>query len=505
MIRRNIQESVRQAMADTPVVLLNGARQTGKTTLAQAIAARTGAQYFTLDDAATLALAVGDPAGFIRNLPGPVVLDEIQKAPDLFPAIKLAVDRDRRPGRFLLTGSANVMTLPRLSESLAGRMEVIPLFPFSAGELAGGREGFLPRLFEGTIAKAKPPSAAGRSAGAIGARRLSGSDPAQGRRPPGGVVCLLHFHDPATGRARPGAGGRAARLAEPAQAAGRPRVRLAEPRRRGPRCRPAAHHADPLSGPAGNRVPRPSSAGLVAPIWASVWSRRPSCTWWTPVWPAICIGADAQRLSEDRPLLGRLLETFVVGELRKQVSWTDPRTALYHFRTAAGSEVDVVLEKADGTVAAVEVKASATVAASDFAALKALRDQLGRRFRAGVVLYLGDQVVPFGDKLWLVPLPALVGAVKAPAAPRCGVGDDGGRPSHPPAPGDSGARPPVAGTTLPPCATAGTAAPGTLRRCISRCGIGTSIPASARPFCTWTARSLRTSSQSACRSSRPEG
>ncbi len=115
MIRRHIEDSVRRAMIDTPVVLLNGARQTGKTTLAQAMATGAGAQYFTLDDSATLALAAGDPSGFIRNLTGPVVLDEIQKAPDLFPAIKLAVDKDRQPGRFLLTGSANVMTLPRLS------------------------------------------------------------------------------------------------------------------------------------------------------------------------------------------------------------------------------------------------------------------------------------------------------------------------------------------------------------------------------------------------------
>jgi hypothetical protein len=119
------------------------------------------------------------------------------------------------------------------------------------------------------------------------------------------------------------------------------------------------------------------------------------------------IGANAQRVAEDRPLFGRLLETFVVGELRKQVSWTDPQSALYHFRTAGGSEVDVVLEKADGSVAAIEVKASATVSASDFAALRTLRDQLGKRFHSGVVLYTGDQFVPFGDKLMLAPLPAL--------------------------------------------------------------------------------------------------
>jgi uncharacterized protein len=121
------------------------------------------------------------------------------------------------------------------------------------------------------------------------------------------------------------------------------------------------------------------------------------------------IGADIQRLKEDRPLMGRILETFVVGELRKQLSWNEPRASLFHFRTTAGSEVDVILERPDGSVAAVEVKSGATVSASDFAALKLIRDQLGNRLRTGVVLYSGDELLPFGDKLWLVPLPALWG------------------------------------------------------------------------------------------------
>jgi len=119
------------------------------------------------------------------------------------------------------------------------------------------------------------------------------------------------------------------------------------------------------------------------------------------------LGANARRLAEDRTLLGRLLESFVVGELRKQGSWADPRTTLYHFRTATGSEADVILEKPDGSVAAIGVKSGVTVGASDFTALKALRDQPGKQFKAGVVLYLGEQIVPFGDKLWLVPVPAL--------------------------------------------------------------------------------------------------
>lgn len=406
MTRRHIEDSVRRALADTPVVLLNGARQTGKTTLAQVMAAETGAQYFTLDDAATLALAAGDPAGFIRNLPGAVVLDEIQKAPDLFPAIKLAVDKKRTPGRFLLTGSANVMTLPRLSESLAGRMEIIPLFPFSAGELAGRREGFVKRLFDGGIAKSKPAPAAGD----LPARLARGGYPeatqreAEGRRSAwfASYISTILQRD-VRDLARVDAlhslpnllkllAARASgllNLAEVGRGAGLPHTTLT---------RYLAlletvflvHRLPAWSPNLGKRLVKAPKLHLV--------DTGLACH---------LIGADAKRLAEDRTLLGSILETFVVGELRKQLSWADSRAALYHFRTAGGSEVDVVLEKADGSVAGVEVKAGATVAAADFAALQELRDQLGKRFRAGVVLHGGDQVVPFGDKLWLVPLPAL--------------------------------------------------------------------------------------------------
>jgi predicted AAA+ superfamily ATPase len=406
MIQRHIQESIRRAMTDTPVVLLNGARQTGKTTLAQAMAAGTGGQYFTLDDSATLALAAGDPSGFIRNLTGPVILDEIQKAPDLFPAIKLAVDKDRQPGRFLLTGSANVMTLPRLSESLAGRMEIIPLYPFSAGELVGAIEGFLPRLFAGTIGKSKPSSARDD----IAARLTRGGYPEAAQREADGRraawfasyistilqrdvrdlarVDALHSLPNLLKLLAARASG-LLNLADVGRDASLPHTTLT---------RYLAlletvflvHRLPAWSRNLGQRLVKAPKLHLV--------DTGLACH---------LLGADARRLSEDRPLLGRLLESFVVGELRKQLSWTDPQTTLYHFRTATGSEVDVVLEKPDGSVAAIEVKASATVAASDFAALKALRDQLGNQFRAGVVLYLGDQIVPFGDNLWLVPAPAL--------------------------------------------------------------------------------------------------
>ncbi|NGZ94692.1 MAG: hypothetical protein CV089_00915 [Nitrospira sp. WS110] len=406
MIQRHIMQSVQVAMADTPVVLLNGARQTGKTTLAQALAAKTGAQYFTLDDSATLALAAGDPAGFIRNLDGPVVLDEIQRAPDLFPAIKVSVDKNRQPGRFLLTGSANVMTLPRLSESLAGRMEVIPLFPFSTGELAGKREGFVKRLFDGTLAKVKPMS----TQDDLPARLTRGGYPeavqrdAKDRRSAwfASYISTILQRDvrdlarvdalhtlPNLLKLLAARTSGLMNLADVGRDAGLPHTTLT---------RYLAlletvflvHRVPAWSPNLGKRLVKAPKLHLV--------DTGLTCH---------LIGADVRRLSEDRALLGRLLETYVVGELRKQLSWTDPHTSLYHFRTAIGLEVDVVLEKADGSVAGVEIKAGATVAASDFTALQALRDQLGTQFHSGVVLYLGDHVVPFGDNLWLMPLSAL--------------------------------------------------------------------------------------------------
>ncbi len=406
MIRRNIEDSIRQALTDTPVVLLNGARQTGKTTLAQAIAQKTGAQYFTLDDAATLALAAGDPTGFIRNLPHAVVLDEIQKAPELFPAIKLEVDKDRQAGRFLLTGSASVMTLPRLSESLAGRMEVISLFPFSAGELTGRREGFVKRLFEGTVAEAILRT----KANDLQARLVRGGYPEAVQREADdrramwfasyvSTILQRDVRDLARVEALHALpnllkllAARASgllNLADVGRDASLPHTTLT---------RYLAllemvflvHRLPAWSPNLGKRLVKAPKLHLV--------DTGLACH---------LIGADARGLSQDRSLLGRVLETFVVGELRKQLSWTEPRTALYHFRTATGLEVDVVLERPDGSVAGVEVKASATVGSADFIALQTLRHQLGKRFKAGIVLYLGDQFVPGGDKLWLVPLPAL--------------------------------------------------------------------------------------------------
>ena len=403
MIRRNIQARIEAALADTPVVLLSGARQTGKTTLVQALADTRGAAYFTFDDIATLASARGDPTGFIRDLTGPVVLDEIQKVPELFPAIKLAVDRNRKPGRFLLTGSANVMMLPRLSESLAGRMEVIPLFPFSSGEIEGVSETFIRRLFAGDVNKGKQ-----KKANFTIIERVAR----------GGYPQAVEREDPSR---------RSAWFASYISTLLQRDVRdLA---------RVDALHALPnllklLAARTGGlfnlsdvgrdaRLPHSTLTRYLVllealflihrlPAWSVNLGKRlvkaPKLHIADSGLACHLVGADGARFQQEPSLFGRIVESFVVAELMKQASWSDAPVSLYHFRTSAGVEVDLIIEQADGTIASVEVKTSATVGAGDFSGLQVLRDQLGRRFRAGVVLYSGEQRLPFGDKLWALPI-----------------------------------------------------------------------------------------------------
>jgi len=406
MIRRFIEHNVQRAMTDTPVVLLNGARQTGKTTIVQAIATKAGAQYFTLDDSATLALIVGDPSGFVRNLAGPVVLDEIQKAPELFPAIKLAVDKNRQPGRFLLTGSANVMTLPRLSESLAGRMEIIPLYPFSVGEIMGKVEGFLPRLFAGAFDKLKflPTNEDIRMRLTHGGYPEANQRETDDRRAAwfGSYISTILQRD-VRDLARVDALHALPNLLKLLAARASSLLNLSD----------VGRDASLPHTTLTRYLALLETVFLVhrLPAWSRNLGQRlvkaPKLHLVDTAIACHLLGADEKRLAEDRSLLGRLLESFVVGELRKQISWSDPQITLLHFRTSSGSEVDVVLEKPDGSVAAIEVKASASISSSDFTALKALRDLLGKQFLSGIVLYLGDQIVPFCEKLWLVPISAL--------------------------------------------------------------------------------------------------
>lgn len=403
---RFLSEQLIAALEDTPVVFLRGARQTGKSTLACQIGESVSPRrYVTLDDAVVLAAAREDPVGFLAGLSGPVTLDEVQRAPDLFPAIKAEVDRSRRPGRFLLTGSANVLLLPRLAESLAGRMEILTLWPFSQGEIRGGREHFIDRLFAG-----EPPPAAGPSEAA----RIvltGGYPPAVERTSPDrrrawfgsyltailerDVRDLAHIEGLTTlPRVLALLAARTASLvnfAELSRGLGMPQTTLKR------------------------YMALLEATFLVSfvPAWSSNLGKRlirtPKLFLNDTGMAGYLLGADEERLGREPALRGAVMENFAVMELRKQAGWSKARPELFHYRTAGGQEVDLVLENAAGEIVGIEVKASATVTGHDFRGLRALMETAGDRFRGGAVLYTGTSSVPFGPRLHAVPVASLWG------------------------------------------------------------------------------------------------
>ncbi|HEX2224189.1 MAG TPA: ATP-binding protein [Thermoanaerobaculia bacterium] len=408
MIQRNLTATLRDALSDRPVVLLTGARQTGKSTLAQSLLDGHAASYLTLDDATVLAAAAQDPQGFLAGLGGgPVVLDEVQRAPGLFPAIKLAVDRDRTPGRFLLTGSADVFLLPTVSESLAGRMEILTLWPLSQGEVEGVVEGFVDALFSPTF---QPPPAGPLERADLFRRLIQGgfpeprtkSSPARLRAWFSSYTTTILQRDvrdltsienlSALPRLLSLLGARAAGLlnyAELSRSSGQPASTL----KRYFTLLEATFLVQALPAWSSNLSKRLVKSPKVFPVDSGL----------------LChlLGIDESRLEADPTLPGPVLETFVLTEIRKQIGWSREAPSLFHYRTQTGQEVDFLLENAAGRIAGVEVKGSASVQERDVRALRDLAAALGPRFSRGVILYLGERVVPFGEKILAVPLPSL--------------------------------------------------------------------------------------------------
>lgn len=391
------------ALTDTPVVLIHGPRQCGKTTLAKRVGSAAGFAFVSFDEDVTLAAALADPVGFIGDLPEHAILDEIQRAPGLFLAIKATVDRHRTPGRFILTGSANVLLLPRLSDSLAGRMEILRLHPLSQGELAGRPSNFLTRLFAGDF----PARNYERLGIELVERVLAGGYPAALARssPKRRAAWYRDLVETQIQRdvrdyARIRAFDILPRLLSLAAGQTSRLINFTE-----------------LSGPF--QVSRPTIQEYVTllerifllesvPPWHSNQLSRlvktPKLHLGDAGMAAALLGYDAESLAKDRPAFGQLLETFVFQELRRQASWQNAPFSFYHLRDKSGSEVDLVLERGAREVAGIEVKASATVTSSDFNGLRKLRDAAGDRFRAGIVLYDGESSVGFGEGLYAVPV-----------------------------------------------------------------------------------------------------
>lgn len=428
---RWLEARLRDALTDTPVVLINGARQTGKSLLAETLAEARAGHYLTLDDPTALAAAQRDPVSFIAGEERLLVIDEVQKAPGLFAAIKRNVDRDRHAGRFLLTGSADVLMLPSAAESLAGRMEVLTLHPLARGEISHAKPQFTQQLFANKPA-ALLPSPPGRGGGS-----QRGTDPMSvPRKPAGGegesyastshliphiatggypealtrkradrrrawfesyvttitqrdIRELSNISDltalPRLLKLLATRSGALMNVAELARASGVPQVTL----HRYLALLEASFLFQPLSAwhaNLGKRLIKAPKAYLLDSGLACAVS-----------------GVDAATLI-DAPHYGGLLETFVLGELRRECAALPEPPKVFHYRSAGGVEVDFVIEDPAGRCVGIEVKASSSLSDKHFNGLRDLEAGLGKRFHCGVVLYGGRERVRFGERLWAVPL-----------------------------------------------------------------------------------------------------
>ena len=434
---RSIERRLVESLEDSPVALIHGPRQCGKTTLAQITCAPNHPTwggnhptwggngptwgysqqdrdygYFSFDDPVTRDGARADPTGFVADLPERVILDEVQRVPELFEAIKISVDRQRAPGRFLLTGSTNVFLVPQLSDSLAGRIEIVPLHPLTQFELTGQSNpsrpdaNFLNALFGDGI----PIFQCERLGGQLVEKIVAGGYPAALERP----------------TARRSANWYRDYVEAIVQRDARDMTRVRSldvlPRL----LRAAAAHSAQLFNLSSLAAPfelsRPSIGDYVTllerlfllerlPAWHGNRLKRlvksPKLHITDTGLAAALLGADAKALAADRTLLGQFLETFAFQELRRQASWQDTPTEFFHFRDKDGAETDIVMEQASGAVAGVEIKAAASVSSRDFRGLHKLERAAGNRFVRGVVLYDGEASIPFGDRFHAIPISRL--------------------------------------------------------------------------------------------------
>ena len=404
MYPRFIERQIREAMKDTRVVLLCGPRQSGKTTLAERIADNV-IPFVSLDDATTLDAALSDPVGLIRGL-DKAIIDEVQRAPDLLLAIKTAVDADQRAGRFLLTGSANLMTLPRISDSLAGRMQVVRLLPLAQAEVRETHSSFLKDVFACDVPKPRNVVVGDMLVETV----LAGGYPEALARSRWerrqdwhlNYVEALIQRDVRT-------------------VAGIEQVQLM------PRLlRIFAEHSGRLVNYSGlgaeiglNHVTTRKYAAVFESLFLvctlQPWytnalkrlTKTPKLHFLDAGLLAALKALSPDRVHRDRTLFGPVLETFVLGELFKLSSWSGGRHAFSHFRDKERNEVDIVIEDRRGRVVGVEVKASATVSRKDFSGLHRLAAACGDNFAMGVVLYDHDRIVPFGDRMAAIPISTL--------------------------------------------------------------------------------------------------
>lgn len=405
MFNRNLQTKLNVALTDTPAVLIMGARQVGKTTLSRSIGINN---YLTFDDPNILSIARNSPQDFIANLSKPVIIDEIQLCPEILPVIKQQIDNNPQPGQFILTGSANVLTLPKVSESLAGRVEVLELRTLSQNEIERNKVNLVDILFDDELNF--PTSFPEIIREDLLTRMLIGGYPevisrkTESRRQDWfesyiKTILQRDIRDLANiegltdmPRLLSLLATRAAGLlnvAEISRSIGFPQMTI--------------HRYLSLL----------EKVFLIEtlPAWSGSLKNRLVKT------PKVFItdtgllaylqGLSLDKVKKNPTLTGSLTENFVVCELKKQLGWIEKRATMFHFRTSNEREVDIVLENAAGDLVGIEVKSSSSINPSDFKGLQLLAESLPEKFKRGIILYTGNKFLGFGEKLFLVPINAL--------------------------------------------------------------------------------------------------
>ncbi|MFN0026065.1 MAG: ATP-binding protein [Acidimicrobiales bacterium] len=406
MIERHLLRVAEESLRGFRVTVINGPRQSGKTTLAKQLVEGVGS-YWSLDDESVRTAARLDPHGFVEQGSSPMAIDEVQRGGnDVVLAVKSVVDRRADRGQFVLAGSTRFLAVPQLSESLAGRAEILDLWTLSQGELVGVRESFLDTVL------LDPEQLARRRFEQLDRREL--------------FIRLARGGYPELVDATPAIAARWYRnyvrtvverdiieASAITQADELPKLlRLLAANTSGEMV------VARVAGDAGMSADTVSRymgllelVGFVVRIKA--WT--PSLTSREKRHPKVIItdtglacgllGRNAEGLgSATSPLTGALLESFVAMELVKQLGWSERQPTIRHWRDRNGAEVDLIVEDDSGSIAGIEVKAASTVSAGDVRHLYALRGKLGERFVAGIVLYLGDIVVPLGERVWALPV-----------------------------------------------------------------------------------------------------
>jgi len=394
-------------MRVSPVVFLNGARQCGKSTLVRSIMDEIGAlTYVTFDRPTQMAAAIAAPEAFVEAKDGCMIIDEVQMVPQIFPALKVAVDEMRiknkakANGRYLLTGSANILALPRISDPLVGRMNVLSLYPYSTAEVTGGKGDCIERLWQLDMkVKTRNKISITDAIKVATFPEISGKSKKEVNMWFDGYLTTLLQRD-------------VRMLAELEKVAILPHLLRLLATRAGNLLNDSEIARDAglnsVTGKFYRNILKMMFLNADVPPWHRNTGKRlvRSAKGYLLDTLMLCylLDQDVDELQKSKPeLFGHVLENYIATELIKQISFGDTRSQLFHFRTSDGKEVDFVLECPDGTIFGIEVKKTESLNMHDFTGLKLLETLVGKDFIGGVVFYAGKEVVPFGKNLWALP------------------------------------------------------------------------------------------------------